>query len=845
MSVAAVIVTAIAATFVLVPSPVKAESGLTCSQLIELLIAIDVIPADKVAAARLLCGAASTTTPIPVPIPISPLTLFSPNGGEVWNIGELREIRWTTTDATFPVIIEAVPQTIYCIRAPCLQPGSTFRISNGVTAPQKGSYMWKVGTDYQNLQQAVREGQWRIVVRQLQNSSSNMVTVSDESDKTFTMTTGTSAPFADLKILEQQFFWGEKSWSDGPITLLAGSQHQIAWHSGNIGACAVSSSDGSFYKYGTSGDALITVPSHSVTYRIECTNIGGGYVITSDELVINVGTQLSPSITILSPNGGGYWYRGNTESVAWKTENIPSSNAMTIRLRSTSSGQEYNLASVLNTGAATVGVAMSVPVGSYMLEIKTATTAGSFVDASDSYFKVVDQVVYPSLSVTLPTIGESWKIGETRTIKWADGRGLMGHKYAINAHSPTGQWMGRISDGVLNEGAFTWIVGNLLNSTTTLVPGQYQIYVGDITETYAPSGLSGVFTVAASVTPTEPSATLTVSGYGQAGGKEGIRVPKGTTVTLNWSSQNVDTCSLSNSYDFWALGTSGSKTHIPTQTTTTYTLECFKNGVFALNRVAYVTVDAVTPVQNITVLSPNGGESYKQGDTLTVSWKKTEPSSTMVMMQLLSNDANFVMMDSGAPNTGTYSWQIPADFTPGNAYKVRITDWNTRTATDVSDANFSITRAPISTTCIGKIGDIDGDGQILASDALYVARYLAAAISLSSEQVCRADVNKDGRVDSVDADLILKAAVGSVTLPYVSRTNSASPEQQTASLAERTQEIASNIMYVIGHWYEGYAMPISPDGTKTVGDSLSASVGGLLSNYVYILTNWHKAYAFN
>jgi len=70
-------------------------------------------------------------------------------------------------------------------------------------------------------------------------------------------------------------------------------------------------------------------------------------------------------------------------------------------------------------------------------------------------------------------------------------------------------------------------------------------------------------------------------------------------------------------------------------------------------------------------------------------------------------------------------------------------------------------------------------------------------------------------------------------------------QSPTTVFAERTQEILSDALYVIGHWYEGYTMPISADGAKTVGDSLSASVGGLLSNYVYVLTNWHKAYAFN
>ena len=56
------------------------------------------------------------------------------------------------------------------------------------------------------------------------------------------------------------------------------------------------------------------------------------------------------------------------------------------------------------------------------------------------------------------------------------------------------------------------------------------------------------------------------------------------------------------------------------------------------------------------------------------------------------------------------------------------------------------------------LGDVDGDGWISRNDANLALNHHAGLLTLTPEQFARADVNRDGVVDSIDAALILQVA---------------------------------------------------------------------------------------
>lgn len=139
-----------------------------------------------------------------------------------------------------------------------------------------------------------------------------------------------------------------------------------------------------------------------LTWKSSC----GGYAYTtldgnSEYANFYCPAITQPSITVVTPNGGESWQRGDGVLVEWKTVNIAADAQMLIRLRGYDTGLEYNLVTSINDGFEKLVVPMSIPVGPYKLEVKTAFDNQSYLDASDSYFKVVDS--------SAPTVWEQVK----------------------------------------------------------------------------------------------------------------------------------------------------------------------------------------------------------------------------------------------------------------------------------------------------------------------------------------------------------------------------------------------------------------------------------------------------
>jgi hypothetical protein len=104
--------------------------------------------------------------------------------------------------------------------------------------------------------------------------------------------------------------------------------------------------------------------------------------------------------------------------------------------------------------------------------------------------------------------------------------------------------------------------------------------------------------------------------------------------------------------------------------------------------------------KSITVVSPNGAEQWEGGTTKTIQWKYAGSIGSYVKIQLLKNGAKVLAVSSktsiGNGGNGSFSWTIPANQSPGNDYRIRITSTSNASYTDMSDVSFSI--VPISIT---------------------------------------------------------------------------------------------------------------------------------------------------
>ena len=101
----------------------------------------------------------------------------------------------------------------------------------------------------------------------------------------------------------------------------------------------------------------------------------------------------------------------------------------------------------------------------------------------------------------------------------------------------------------------------------------------------------------------------------------------------------------------------------------------------------------------ITVISPNGGETFYVGDVVQIKWNLENAQSfsslNLVRIGLYNELMKKVIVDL-APNNGFSSWSVPKDFEPGD-YKITVVTIDG--IQDSSDNYFTISG---STTCIGE-----------------------------------------------------------------------------------------------------------------------------------------------
>lgn len=90
----------------------------------------------------------------------------------------------------------------------------------------------------------------------------------------------------------------------------------------------------------------------------------------------------------------------------------------------------------------------------------------------------------------------------------------------------------------------------------------------------------------------------------------------------------------------------------------------------------------------ITVISPNGGESWVAGSFHIINWKRTDTLRNVKIEITTDNGASWTTITSYTPNKGSYRWTVPN--TPSSQCKIRVSEYHHSTPSDESDAVFSI-----------------------------------------------------------------------------------------------------------------------------------------------------------
>jgi len=93
----------------------------------------------------------------------------------------------------------------------------------------------------------------------------------------------------------------------------------------------------------------------------------------------------------------------------------------------------------------------------------------------------------------------------------------------------------------------------------------------------------------------------------------------------------------------------------------------------------------------ITVVSPNGGESWNAGSTHAITWTSTGTLTDVKISYSINNGGSWTTVIASTPNDGSYNWTIPSQSKTQRRCLVQVASLD-GTVSDTSDSKFRINK---------------------------------------------------------------------------------------------------------------------------------------------------------
>ena len=406
-------------------------------------------------------------------------------------------------------------------------------------------------------------------------------------------------------------------------------------------------------------------------------------------------------IKVLSPNGGESWPGNSAQTITWFSSQVSS-----VKIEYTlDNGNSWTSItnSTLSTGTFLWNPLPNIPSNNARIRISDAVDGFPSVSSS-AVFTISPQ---PALKIITPDGGENWMSGSSQTIRWNSlgkikpGPGTQIQKYLRNVPLST-QTISNIKIDYTTDNGANWsnVVTSTPNNGSYLwspIPSQNsslcRVRLSD-----ADAGVPFVVSDSAFVI------------YNNVPRQIAIKTPNGgdvwqagTTQVINWNSSGVTAVNIdytiNNGIDWLPvvanIPSTGyySWTQIPNSPST----NCKVRVTDAVNGFPSSTSTStftIAPPPDITVTSPNGGETVQSGSDFNVSWTSTNVANVKIEYTT-NNGAVWNLIVATTPSIGRYTWQaIPSINSSLCRIKISSADGNDQPF-DISDNNFTITNAVV------------------------------------------------------------------------------------------------------------------------------------------------------
>ncbi len=314
------------------------------------------------------------------------------------------------------------------------------------------------------------------------------------------------------------------------------------------------------------------------------------------------------------------------------------------------------------------------------LRIQGWHSTGNATDYTDSTFTIGSGSSGPTITIKSPNGGETLIGGTTYTVKWQSSITL--DSVDIEYFNGT-QWE-EIIAGTEDDGSYDWIVPSGVSTTGARlwIKGFHTagnpVDFTDSTFTILPPGGAAVINI---LTPN--------------GGE--ILIGK-TTYVIRWQSSIafdrvdieyyngtqwvviVDGTQDDGSYEWIVPNISTNQSRIRIQGwSSTENPADYSDGIFTI---------IPGPSGKITLISPNGGESWEKSSTQNITWTSSGEVGNVKISYSTDGGFNWTMLVSSTTNDGTYAWLLPG--INANNCLVKITDVTNALISDISNSKFSI-----------------------------------------------------------------------------------------------------------------------------------------------------------
>ena len=451
---------------------------------------------------------------------------------------------------------------------------------------------------------------------------------------------------------------GGEVWCSGTITWEDNIPGNVAidLYKGGIFHSVISTSTPSDGEYAWS----ILGPSPSASdYKIKIISVDDSNIFDFSDSTFSFGC----SINIISPNGGESWQAGSSQTIFWDS-NVGRDVSIDLYkggvLYSSISG------STPNDGTKNWDIPFTMESGSdYSVKI----TGVNVFDFSDSNFTIVGY----EITVISPNGGEVWCSGTKQNITWEDN--LSGNVEI--QFFKGGVFHSSITTSTPSNGSYTW---NIPSGPTG---SDYLIRIGSIENGNIFDFSDSTFTIGCGINIISPNG--------------GEIWQAGTTETIIWTADHLEnvtvdlykggvfhsvliTTAASDTSQLWAIPfemESGSDYGVKITSVDVPGVSDFSDSNFTIVG------------NNITVISPNGGELWKAGTVYSINW--TSNFAENVKIELYKGGVFNLMVASSTSNDGTFNWgNMPYEQEGGTDYQIKITSINDPNIFDMSDNNFTI-----------------------------------------------------------------------------------------------------------------------------------------------------------